>query len=205
MIAHRIFTICLNQVVQGAEVARYHLRGAGIDIPAILVGEDGRGRQLGILPVAGAQPGDTILAATIGQTKSGRPKLIAAPPIPEDQEAPAVLVMRTPIGYRGGNAHRGPQTGTRRRYDWHLLEEVEEPIYAPLPGQPLAKGIIAQGAAGRMGRGEQLIQAVSPGDRLTVRMTGRLSGGPRIYAVRYDGKKVISLLAGEEDLIEDLI
>ena len=88
----------------GAEMASFRLR-CGIEIPAILVGEEGRGRELGVLPVAGAQPGDVIRAARIGQTRSGRPKLFAAPE--QGSGDYVIVVLRTPIGFRGSNDHTG--------------------------------------------------------------------------------------------------
>lgn len=47
----RVFTIREGKVTKGALVEKFSLKGAGMEIPAILVGEDGRGRKLGVLPV----------------------------------------------------------------------------------------------------------------------------------------------------------
>ncbi len=51
MDAYRVFTVASGQVAAGAVVETLHLKGAGIDIPAIMVGEDGRGRERGVVPV----------------------------------------------------------------------------------------------------------------------------------------------------------
>ena len=49
--AYRVYTIVSGQVSEGAMVEKFALRGAGVDIPAIMMGQSGRGRSLGILPV----------------------------------------------------------------------------------------------------------------------------------------------------------
>ena len=48
----KIFTVVNGSVTPGAAVSKHSLTGAGIAIPVILVGEAGRGRKLGVLPVA---------------------------------------------------------------------------------------------------------------------------------------------------------
>jgi len=61
-----VWTVGENRKPQpGAEVVSFRLR-AGIEIPALLVGEEGRGRELGVLPVEGAQPGERIAAGRPG-------------------------------------------------------------------------------------------------------------------------------------------
>ena len=47
----KIFTINSGVVYDGATVESFSLKGANITIPAILIGEEGRGRELGVLPV----------------------------------------------------------------------------------------------------------------------------------------------------------
>ena len=53
MKARRIFTVLEGTVTEGAAVEMLRLSGAGIQIPAIIIGEEGRGRKRGVLPVAG--------------------------------------------------------------------------------------------------------------------------------------------------------
>ena len=47
----KIFTIENGKVTEGARVDTFTLKSAGVSIPAILIGEEGRGRKLGVLPV----------------------------------------------------------------------------------------------------------------------------------------------------------
>ncbi len=47
----KVFTIASGEVTEGARVDSFTLKGAGVTIPAIIVGEEGRGRKLGIVPV----------------------------------------------------------------------------------------------------------------------------------------------------------
>jgi hypothetical protein len=160
-----IFTVQDGDVTDGALVREFTL-SSGAKIPAILVGEKGRNRELGVLPVEGAQPGDTILAARIGQTRSGRPKLIAAAQA-EDHDR-AIVVFRTSIGFRGWNSHDG---------EFH----------------PLVSGIIAQGLAGRAGSGHQHVALLAAGNVVKVRRRGRLYGAPpeHHYMLR-DGKLLVA-------------
>jgi hypothetical protein len=51
----KIFNISNGKVELGAKLQRFQLSGAGIEIPAIVIGEKGRGRSLGVLPVEGAR------------------------------------------------------------------------------------------------------------------------------------------------------
>ena len=165
MKAMPIFTVRDGTVEDGAIVDEFAL-SSGITIPALLVGEKGRGRSLGVLPVQGAQPGDRISAARIGQTQSGRYKLLAAQKA-EDHDK-AIVVFRTGIGFRGGNFHEG---------EFH----------------PLASGTIAQGLAGRMGSGRQHIAVVAAGQVIKVRRYGRLYGAPpeHHYMLR-DGRLLVA-------------
>jgi len=160
-----VFTASDGKVTCGAAVEEFTL-SSGITIPAILVGEKGRGRELGVLPVEGAQPGDTIVAARIGQTRSGRPKLLAAPSAENHDHA--IVVFRTSIGFRGGNFHEG---------EFH----------------PLASGTIAQGLAGRMGVGRQHVALLAAGQVIKVRRYGRLYGAPpeHHYMLR-DGRLLVA-------------
>jgi hypothetical protein len=110
----KIFTIESGEVTEGARVDSFTLKGAGVTIPAIIVGEEGRGRKLGVLPVqllpesyAGwKEKGYThIHSATIGTTKAGKPKLFQT----EDADTleKCICVFRTKIGSRGSNSHTG--------------------------------------------------------------------------------------------------
>jgi hypothetical protein len=169
-----IFTVRDGKVTDGALVREFTL-SSGTKIPAILVGENGRGRSLGVLPVEGAQPGDTILAARIGLTRSGRPKLIAAQQA-EDHDR-AIVVFLTSIGFRGWNSHEG---------EFHRL----------------ASGIIAQGLAGRMGAGHQHVALLEAGQVVKVRRFGRLYGAPPEHHYMLRNGQLLVATPEERELAE---
>ena len=109
----KIFTIENGDVTEGAMVDTFTLSNGVIAIPAILVGERGRGRQLGVLPVHLQSEQYTewkekgkvrINFAAIGKTKSGNPKLFACNKSGSEK---CICVFRTMIGFRGGNSHTG--------------------------------------------------------------------------------------------------
>lgn len=117
MASYAIFTINAGQITEGTLVGKLTLKGAGKDIPAILIGEEGRGRARGVLPV-GLTPDQykeweakgtvRIRFAEVGQTQSGKPKLFAKAAATADDKV--ICVMPTHIGYRGGNAHTGDKS-----------------------------------------------------------------------------------------------
>lgn len=51
MESYSVFTIASGSVTAGAVIETLHLKGAGIDIPTIMIGEEGRGRERGVVPV----------------------------------------------------------------------------------------------------------------------------------------------------------
>lgn len=112
--AMKVFTIESGEVTEGVRVDSFTLKGAGVSIPAIIVGEEGRGRELGVLPVH-LLP-DTyaewekegyvyIHSAEVGTTKAGKPKLFQTEDV--DIEEKCICVFRTEIGVRGSNSHTG--------------------------------------------------------------------------------------------------
>jgi len=171
----KIYTIFGPTVEDGAEVQEFTL-SSGIKISAILVGEKGRGRELGVLPVVGVRPGERIYAAQVGQTSSGKPKLLAASP-EHAVPAPVILVLRTGIGFRGSNSHEGEF-------------------------MPIVRGIIAQGIAGRMGCGEQLVVLLPEGKVLKVRRSGRLYGAPPEYHYLLREGKILVATPEEREITE---
>lgn len=48
---YRVFTVGSGKVEVGAVIGILHLKGAGTDIPAVMIGEEGRGRERGVVPV----------------------------------------------------------------------------------------------------------------------------------------------------------
>ena len=245
----KIFTIESGEVSEGVKVESSTLKGAGITIPAVIIGEEGRGRKLGVLPVhllpddykKWQEEGCTYIHfAEIGTTKAGKPKLFQTEDA--DTTEKCICIFRTMIGFRGGNSHTGdredeywvrewfasfPESVPRKeRYTWEEVERYgleylkarhpgKEDLYPldfgfkrkvsyhPFPGEILTSGVIAQGDAGRMGRGEQLI-AILPADVVfRTGYSGRLYGRPAAhYYIFRDGQ----LLAAtwEEREISDI-
>lgn len=206
MAAYKIFTVSSGSVSEGATVGKLTLKGAGIDIPAIIVGEEGRGRSRGVLPVQlpnglykeWQEKGSvTVNAAEVGQTKAGKPKLFVKNGADTDEKI--IVVFRTKIGFRGGNSHTGDRTGETEKDMWG----DERPKFHPFPGETLVSGVIAQGAAGRMGSGEQLV-AVMPKDIVfRTGYSGRLYGGPSAHYYKWDGQQLLAL-TWDERVASDL-
>jgi len=214
----KVFTIEKGVVTEGARVENLHLKGAGIDIPVIKIGEEGRGRRLEVVAVAGKNAGEQLMFAEIGQTKSGKPKLLAREEAGTDEKI--IVVFRTPIGFRGGNSHTGDRIG------WSCAscrverdEEVPKTCprcgaldggtlgpkikFAPFPGEIIAQGVIAQGDAGNMGSGDQLVAVMLKGVVFSTGYTGRLYGAPLAHYYMWDGKQLLSA-TWEEWQVADL-
>jgi hypothetical protein len=104
----KVFTLDDGRITEGAAVQKYS-PCAGIEFPAIIIGENGRGRKLGILPVGGTEE-TTLLNATVGTTRRGGPKLLSSSITDEDQCC--IVVFRSPMGFRGGNSHTGDRYHT---------------------------------------------------------------------------------------------
>lgn len=163
-----IKTVAGDQIEDGAVVGTFQLAG-GTKIPAVVVGEEGRGRQLGVLAVQLRRSSYeewekngkvTVQFGRLGQTRSGNPKLIETE---EPEDSDLLLVLLTSIGFRGSNEHQFP------------------------PGtEVVVEGRIAQGTAGRMGNGAQYVVRVPAGTdgELVVKITGRRYGQPSLYVYR---------------------
>ncbi|GIV82857.1 MAG: hypothetical protein KatS3mg051_2304 [Anaerolineae bacterium] len=183
----QVWSLTGPRAEQGAVVRTWTIHGVGITIPALWVGETGRGRLIGVLPVEGGTPGERLLAARIGSTRSGRPKLI---PAPLEQASPeAVLVVcHTVTGYRGGNAHTGdrrgwicecgaggqevnPPTSCPNTEGFHLLGRPQL-IYNEFPGQILVWGEVGPGGA----VARELVAVIPRGVVFRTAYTGRLYG-----------------------------
>ena len=225
---YNIFTCQDGIANNGAVVETYKLIGAGISVPAILIGECGRGRELGILPVQlpdslyaeWQEKGQTkILAAEISQTKAGKPKLLASAE-PVDKAEHAICVLRTPIGYRGSNSHTGDLIGWSCRMCNTEGDDLDtprqcpkcgasgywdspDPKYASFPGEILIRGIIAQGAAGRMGEGEQLVAILPKNIIWRTGYFGRRYGNPAAHYWVFNGSRIL-VATWEEREISDI-
>jgi hypothetical protein len=189
----KIATIENGKVSDGATVGKLSLKGACMEIPAIIVGEEGRGRAIGALPVQldvsrmkeWERMGSVeIFHAEIGKTRKENPKLIAK----DDPEGDDIIVvLRTTIGYRGGNVHTGDRDGDG---------------FMDFPGTVIAAGVIAQGDAGRMGSGEQLVAIIRKGAVFRTGYSGRLYGGPSEHYYLYDGERVLACTKEEREIAE---
>ncbi len=227
---YRIFTIANGDVSEGSRVDTLKLKGAGIEIPAVIVGESGRGRQQGVLPVS-LPDGDykkwkegekvIIHSATIGSTRAGKPKLFASGhPNASDH---IIAVLRTPIGYRGGNSHTGDRAGWKCR-SIGCEAFTEGPVNIPdvcpdcgksgywdgpslyfseFPGEALAEGGIAQGAAGRAGSGAQQIAIIPKDSVFRTGYSGRRYGAPPAHYYLWNGQSLLSA-TWEERAVSDI-
>lgn len=188
----KIFAIKSGEVEEGVRVDSFTLKGAGVTIPAIIIGEEGRGRKLGVLPVQllpeqykeWEEKGCTyIFFGKIGTTKAGKPKLFQTEYA--DTTEKCICVFRTMIGYRGGNSHTGDRDGGTEKDYWG----EERPTFHPFPGEIICEGTIAQGDAGRMGSGEQLVAVMPENTVFRTGYSGRLYGHPAAhYYIYRDGQ-----------------
>ncbi len=201
----KIFTIESGKVTEGVRVDSFTLKGAGVTIPAILIGEEGRGRILGVLPVQllpdtyaeWLEKGYThILSATVGTTKSGKPKLFQTEDA--DTTEKCICVFRTKIGFRGGNSHTGDRDGGTEEDYWG----IERPTFHPFPGEILCEGVIAQGDAGRMGWGMQLVAIMPANTVFRTGYSGRLYGAPSEHYYVYRDGQLLSATWEEREVAE---
>jgi hypothetical protein len=199
----KIFTIASGDVTEGARVDSFTLKGAGATIPAILVGEEGRGRKLGVLPVQLLpssykewQEGKDIMiySAEVGETRAGKPKLVETSGIANASFC--ICIFRTKIGYRGGNSHTGDRDGGVRKDYWG----EEHPTFHPFPGEVLCEGEIAQGAAGRMGSGSQIVAVMPAGIVFRTGYSGRLYGAPSAHYYVYRDGQLLSATWEEREV-----
>lgn len=259
--AYKIFTVSSGSVSKGATVETFTLKGVGVSIPAILVGETGRGRKLGVLAVQlpnflyrkwKTKGSVTIYAAELGQTRSGKPKLFAKNDADTDEKI--ICVFRTKIGFRGGNAHTGDQAQVIYELNWggrdkinkrsttdgekidermaKLLKRFDTKItytkfdsetrkiimeayglseedfvssltFKEFPGEILVSGIIAQGAAGRMGSGTQLVAVIPKNIVFRTGYSGRLYGASPAHYYIWNGEQLLAA-TWEERTVADI-
>lgn len=219
-----VYTVRGGAVARGAEVTSFALKGAGVEIPAVVVGEAGRGRSTGVLPVSGGRV-DRVLTAAVGVTRSGRPKLL----VREEEEGwspdAVLVVLRSPIGFRGKNRHSGDIRGWRcasiacNERDEQPLPVPEEcpfcgakpngywdgpvKLFHEFPGEVLVEGRIAQGDAGRMGSGRQLVALIPRDTVFRVGIGGRLYGKPSAFYYMWNGEELLAA-TWEERAVSDL-
>lgn len=172
----KVFTIREEHASQGHVLSIYEAKSGAFKIPAILVGERGRGRHLGVLPVGGVsikevEDGYILMNASLGKTQAGKPKVFVMPENGHDKAYPShhIIVWLGHIGFRGSNS-----------------------IDLPDGTITLVEGIIAQGAAGRMGSGTQGVYMVPYPSKIKVHVGGRLYGAPSeyLYVIEENGIQV---------------
>ena len=222
----KVFTVRNGSVSEGAKVERFALKGAGVEIDAVVVGEEGRGRERGILPVQGQTTDGWVDFATVGQTKADKPKLISQA---EAGDLSACLVVfRTKGGYRGGAEHTAAVERWRAEHQyavpreggavgvewkWEKISGVKDEVRAwarerglkeiiryghmDFPGEVICRGVIAQGDAGRMGHNEQIVAVVPKGVWFRTAYTGRLYGEPDAHFYVFDGERLIAVTEEE--------
>ncbi|NTW30023.1 MAG: hypothetical protein HGA33_02010 [Candidatus Moranbacteria bacterium] len=194
----KVFTIENGSVKEGAVAETLHLKGAGVDIPAIFVGEQGRGRERGVLPVQlpsmlqaeWKEKGQVrISSAEVGTTKAGKPKIYARAGEGVDADDSVICVFRTHIGFRGGNSHTGDRTGQAEK-DAYGDERI---TFLEFPGDVLVNGYIAQGMAGRAGGGQQLVATMPKDVVFRTGYSGRLYGTPAAHYYLWDGERLLAV------------
>lgn len=203
----KIFTISSGKVDLGAKVVTLTLKGADVSIPAIIIGEEGRGRSRGVLPVQlptdlhreWKEKGEVIImTASLGETKTGNPKLFVSSGAGSSSQK-AICVLRTKIGFRGSNSHTGDWTGEVEERSWGDNVRICEKF----PGEIITQGTIAQGDAGRAGSGQQMIAVVPADVVFSTSYGGRLYGSPSSHYYQFDGDD-ITALTWEERQVSDL-
>lgn len=208
----KVFTIKSGEVSEGATVGKFVLSG-GATAPAILVGEEGRGRGLGAVPVFGTD--GRVTCCDVGEMRSGRKKLTASE---NDDNDKCVIVFRTKIGYRGGNEHTGDRAGWECNfYDCPKPSgDGNRPTVCPecgrksdirihfadFPGEIIAEGTIAQGAAGRAGSGQQIVAIMPKGIVFRTGYSGRLYGSPAAHYYVFDGEKITPATWEEREMLD---
>ncbi len=220
--AYRVFTVAPAYggglvVTDGAKVEAVAIKAANTSISAVIIGEEGRGRERAVLPCPAVPEGERLMAASVGTSQSGKPRLNAAQGAPSPDET--IIVFRTPMGVRGGNAHTGEPVGwkcpcgasgsdatpdtcpqcaaSRTGYSGPRRE------FAPFPGEIIARGRIAEGDAGRMGSGEQLVAVVKKNAVFRIRIFSDGRRRPSVYYGNWDGEHVVLMTAEERELLMD--
>lgn len=207
----KVVTINDGSILYSAEVIK-HTLSSGVVIPVVGVGESGRGRKYSYLVTEllkdskqqWEQEDKTLItSASVGKTKSGNPKLLQAEET-EEKTKNWLVVFRTPIGFRGSNSHAGDVN------DKSWTEEEKEKYDQPksqhcldFPGTILTTGIIAEGDAGRMGSGEQLICTVPVGSIVRVGYGGRRYSSPTAHYYQFNEKNVV-VATWDERLASDI-
>jgi hypothetical protein len=158
-----------------------------------------------------------LTAAQVGQTKSGKPKLWANDKATTDEAV--IIVFRTLPGFRGSCGHYGDDTwkctgettygdgcGTKgdglKPNTCPKCSGYTQAAYLPFPGKKLIEGQVAQGAAGRMGSGEQIVALIPKGVIVQTYRSGRLYGSPAARYLMWNGENVLVATREERELAD---
>jgi hypothetical protein len=156
----------------------------------VIVGGDGRGEEqewialhprLEPVDFYPDTPGKTIGHCSIGVTKSGA--YIMLPEKEPDDRALVKVYFKE--GFRGWNSYITPP---------EALAEIGEP-------KRVATGKFAQGAAGRMGGGFEVLIIMEPGQTLYCQRGGRLYGSPNKLEISWDGE-TLSVYHPENETVD---
>lgn len=193
----RIFSFDHFRLSEGVLVQEHTLTN-GQKIPAILIGEAGRGRKLGVIPVKGspvAIPGERIFAARPQKAGDGA-NLTWGDPATADQSA-CLVAIRCDGGFRGCLFIDGERLSPM---------DGDHPQYNPLPaGCVLARGNTADGDAGRMGSSEQILALIREGEVVSIRPTGRRHAGTHFLRWLAGSLHVASLEERTQGLADEAV
>lgn len=192
-----------SRMQEGALVESYTLKGTGTPIPVILVGESGYNCKVGVLPVRLTKAQYTewqrnksrpvpkpilVKYGSLGETESGKPKLIAEETAGTCEES--LVVFRTSVSSVEGNDHTGPLCDEERLSNFFGDEGVPQLTRAPFPGEDLVYGKIAEGdVKNGVGFGFQLI-AVMPKGKIFCVSSAKSSSSANYHNYCWDGEKL---------------
>lgn len=171
-----------------------------------------------------------IFAASLGKSRGDQWRIFGQEKDTETIEEEVICLFRTRYGFRGSNRHTGDRAGWKCStpdcvaYGGEVPDSIayggevpdrcpkcgmmshnhpqEGPIYTFLdfPGRILAKGTRAEGAAGKMARGEELVAVMPRGVVFCTHYTGRLYGAPSAHYYVWTGKELLSATQDERDI-----
>jgi hypothetical protein len=185
------------------------------------LGESGRGRQLTRVPLGSALTDALGEARRVGRCSVMRTNEQGTLLLVEERDANdrrALVIIRDQSGFRGSWELAGRVEPCARPTDgpgycpacFQYLGVAENPaghrdVSIPVPqGTILAQGACAQGDAGRMGGGPEMLLLLQPGQEVVIRRSGRLYGAPSCILVRWDGDR-LSLETPEERAAREAI
>jgi hypothetical protein len=159
----------------------------------LLLGEEGRGRTLTKVPVSDEMNKTMLSISSVDEAqknavKVGESGIGVSPngtatlmPSRRGEDDRALVVVRISMGYRGTVEHE---------YDVGSI-------------RVLAFGVIADGAAGRMGSYKELLVVMNKGSEMKVTRKGRLYGAPDTFFITWNGDFLTVALPGDHYRVTD--